>query len=69
MLIIVAHPDIEHSLVNKRWIEEVKKFPVHELYQSYPDGKIDVEKEQALVEAHGSLIWQFPVYWFKTARH
>ncbi|WP_280522324.1 NAD(P)H-dependent oxidoreductase [Snodgrassella alvi] len=50
-------------------MEEVKKFPVHELYQSYPDGKIDVEKEQALVEAHGSLIWQFPVYWFKTARH
>ena len=51
---MVAHPDIEHSLVNKRWIVEVKKFPekftVHELYQSYPDGKFDVKKEQALVE-------------------
>lgn len=37
---------------------------MRELYQSYPDGKIDVEKEQALVEVHGSLIWQFLVYWF-----
>lgn len=37
---------------------------MHELYKSYPDGKIDVEKEQALVEVYGSLIWQFPVYWF-----
>lgn len=67
-LIIVAHPDIAHSTVNKRWLEALKQHPerytVHELYARYPDGKIDVAAEQALVEAHDNLVWQFPVYWF-----
>lgn len=67
-LVIIAHPSIETSTVNKRWMRELKKYPekytVHELYKLYPGGKIDVEKEQALVEAHGNLILQFPVYWF-----
>ncbi len=51
-------------------MSELKKYPerytVHELYKLYPDGKIDVEKEQALVEAHGNLILQFPIYWFNS---
>lgn len=67
-LIVVSHPNLTHSVVNKRWIEELKKYPdlytVHDLYQAYPDGVIDVAKEQALVEQHGNLILQFPLYWF-----
>lgn len=67
-LIIVAHPQIENSVINKRWIEEIKQYPdsytVHELYKNYPNGKINIEKEQAIVAAHESLILQFPVYWF-----
>ncbi|HBQ85038.1 MAG TPA: NAD(P)H oxidoreductase [Syntrophomonas sp.] len=67
-LVIVAHPNIEKSKINKRWIEELKKHPdhytVHELYTVYPDEKIDVKAEQKLVEAHGTLILQFPVQWF-----
>lgn len=67
-LVIVAHPHIEKGIVNKRWVEELKKQPdlytVHELYKVYPDEKIDVEKEQKLVEAHGNLIFQFPIQWF-----
>ncbi|MBN6066747.1 NAD(P)H-dependent oxidoreductase [Aggregatibacter actinomycetemcomitans] len=68
ILVIVAHPDIRNSVMNKRWIKELKKFPerftVHNLYDTYPDGKINVEQEQALVEQHSALIFQFPVYWF-----
>lgn len=68
MLIVVAHPNIEESVVNKRWIEELEKYPdqftVHELYKIYPDGKINVQKEQTLIEQHSSLILQFPIYWF-----
>lgn len=40
-LIIVTHPDIDHSLINKRWVEMLKeqpdKYSVHELYKAYPD--------------------------------
>lgn len=67
-LIVVAHPHIENSVVNKCWIERLRQIPdqcmVHELYKVYPNGDIDVAKEQALIEQHESLILQFPVYWF-----
>lgn len=67
-LVIVAHPNLEKSVINKRWVEELKKYPdqyaVHDLTTIYPDGNIDVEKEQKLVESHGNLIFQFPIFWF-----
>lgn len=67
-LVIVTHPNIESSTVNKRWIEELKKYPekytVHELHKVYPDGIINVKKEQQLIEAHQNLVLQFPIYWF-----
>lgn len=67
-LVIVAHPHIDQSVINKRWVEELEKYPdqftVHQIYQAYPDGVIDVAKEQALVEEHENLVFQFPVYWF-----
>ncbi|MGG5208279.1 NAD(P)H-dependent oxidoreductase [Chryseobacterium sp. MIQD13] len=67
-LIIVVHPDIEKSVINKKWIEELKKTPekytVHSLYEAYPDEKIDVEKEQKLMESYDRIVFQFPFYWF-----
>ncbi|OBZ09192.1 MULTISPECIES: NAD(P)H-dependent oxidoreductase [Bacillales] len=67
-LVIVTHPNIETSVINKRWVEELNKYPekytVHELHKVYPDGIIDVEKEQKLVESHRNLVLQFPIYWF-----
>lgn len=67
-LVIVIHPDIKNSLVNKRWIAELHKFPdqyvVHQLHEAYPDGKIDVIAEQKLVEQYDQIIFQFPYYWF-----
>lgn len=66
--IIVAHPDLENSIVNKRWLEELRKYPdlytIHELYNLYPDWNIDVIKEQKLIETHKKIVLQFPVYWF-----
>ncbi len=67
-LIIVSHPNIEKSVINKRWTEELAKYPdhftIHNIYTAYPDGKIDIEKEQKLIEAHDALILQYPLYWF-----
>ncbi|WP_025719920.1 NAD(P)H-dependent oxidoreductase [Paenibacillus sp. 1-18] len=69
-LVIVTHPSIETSVINKRWVEELKKYPekytVHELHKVYPDGNIDAEKEQHFIESHSNLILQFPVYWFNS---
>jgi len=69
VLVIVAHPNIEKSIVNKTWIEELKKYSnitVHELYKEYPDEKIDIEKEQRLCEEHERIVWQFPFYWYSS---
>ncbi|BBM36278.1 NAD(P)H-dependent oxidoreductase [Pseudoleptotrichia goodfellowii] len=67
-LIILAHPDLEKSKVNKRWIEEAEKyldkFTVHKLYEAYPNEIIDIKNEQELIEKHKGLILQFPIYWF-----
>src|SRR5690606_22808295 len=69
-LIIVTHPDIDHSLINKRWVEMLKeqpdKYSVHELYKAYPDENIDIKAEQTRMEQYGKIVFQFPVYWFSS---
>ena len=55
-LVIVTHPNIHESKVSKTWVQMLRQHPdrftVHELYSEYPDGVIDVAREQALVEEH-----------------
>lgn len=67
-LVIVAHPGIEESIVNKSWVRELNRYPeeftVHELYAAYPSGEVDVRAEQRLIESHDALVLQFPFYWF-----
>ncbi len=67
-LVIVIHPNLESSSINKRWIEELKKHPekyhVHELHTLYPDEKIDVHAEQRMIEQYDKIVFQFPFYWF-----
>lgn len=67
-LVIVAHPIIKNSKVNKRWIEELNKYPdeivVHELYSRYPNGEFDIKYEQTMLEKYDTIIFQFPIYWF-----
>lgn len=61
---------MEDSLVNKRWVEELAKYPerytIHELHKVYPDEKIDVQKEQKLIESYDKIIFQFPFYWYSS---
>lgn len=69
-LVVVIHPNIEESVINKRWIEELNKYPekftIHELHKLYPDEKIDVQAEQKLLEEHDKIVFQFPFYWFNS---
>ncbi|WP_394236003.1 NAD(P)H-dependent oxidoreductase [Niallia oryzisoli] len=69
VLVIVAHPNIEESVVNRTWLEELKKHPnitINELYKEYPDERIDIEREQKLCEEHDRIVWQFPFYWYSS---
>ncbi|PGM50889.1 NAD(P)H-dependent oxidoreductase [Bacillus sp. AFS053548] len=68
-LVIITHPNLENSRINRTWMEELKKqeeITIHTLYQAYPDGKIDVEQEQKLLESHDRIILQFPFFWYST---
>ncbi|WP_028544467.1 NAD(P)H-dependent oxidoreductase [Paenibacillus taiwanensis] len=69
VLVIVAHPDLESSVINRAWIEELRghaDVTVHDLYTNYPDEQIDVEREQRLCEQHDRIVMQFPFYWYSS---
>ncbi|EOQ01472.1 NAD(P)H-dependent oxidoreductase [Bacillus cereus] len=67
ILVVLAHPDLAQSHVNRTLVEELKKnaeIDIHDLYSSYPDWKICVKKEQVLLEKYNRIILQFPFYWY-----
>lgn len=61
-LIIVVHPNLTESVINKKWLAELlkyhEKYTVHQLHKSYPDGNIDVLAEQR-VEEHIKMFSNF----------
>lgn len=64
-LVIVVHPNIEQSVINKAWIKAIEgEATIHDIYANYPDGQINIEHEQALLEKHDRIIFQFPLYWY-----
>ncbi len=67
-IIILAHPNIEQSVINKTWISELAKsnpeVKVHDIYKTYPDWNIHVAEEQKLLEAYDRIIFEYPIYWF-----
>ncbi len=65
-LVIVVHPTLHTSKINKAWSEAARGHTtLHFLYDAYPEGKpFDVASEQALVEAHDRIVFQFPLYWY-----
>jgi|TARA_R110001592_G_scaffold330218_1_gene612359 putative NADPH-quinone reductase len=69
-LVIVTHPDLKTSNINKTWINELKKHPndfeIHSLYDKYPNLNFDIAQEQALLESYDEIIFQFPLHWFST---
>ncbi|PAF42674.1 NAD(P)H-dependent oxidoreductase [Helicobacter sp. 11S03491-1] len=65
-LIILAHPNLEESVVNKALTQSIidADITVRDIYKIYPQGKIDRDKEVALLGSHDKVIFQFPLYWF-----
>ncbi|MUV36401.1 putative NAD(P)H oxidoreductase YrkL [Lentibacillus sp. JNUCC-1] len=67
-LVIISHPDILESGSQQFLLNAVPSegVTIHHLESTYPSGKIDVQKEQELLDAHDRIIFQFPFYWYSS---
>ncbi|HZE90864.1 MAG TPA: NAD(P)H-dependent oxidoreductase [Rhizobacter sp.] len=67
VLVLTAHPHLEHSRVNRALMQAaaaVDRVEVRDLYALYPDYLIDVAAEQdALLKAQ-LIVWQHPLHWY-----
>ncbi len=67
VLVILAHPVLERSRVNRRLADVaagVKGVTLHDLYESYPTLAINVRYEQKLLLEHDAIVFQHPFYWY-----
>lgn len=68
-LVIISHPAILESGSQQFLLSAVPEnedVTVHHLEEVYPDGDIDVAKEQHLLLEHDRIIFQFPFYWYSS---
>lgn len=69
ILVLVAHPNLSESRVNKAWAATLSECPdvtVRDLTAEYPDMDIDVLLEQDLLLAHDRIAFLFPLYWYSS---
>ena len=69
-LLVLSHPNIKDSFANKIIVEKLKTLipdlEIDNIYELYPDGKIDVKAEQEKLSKVNTIILAFPMYWFKS---
>jgi glutathione-regulated potassium-efflux system ancillary protein KefF len=66
VLVLVAHPNLEASVVNRRLMKVAHRaeVEVRDLYSLYPDYLIDVEAEQAALARAKLVVMQHPLQWY-----
>ena len=67
ILVNVFHPSMDKSRYNKAMVQAVTYLPgvtVRNLYDLYPNHKIDVGAEQALTIQYDLIVFQHPFYWY-----
>lgn len=72
VLVLVAHPQMEHSRVNRRMQRAARsaaqaaggRIEVRDLYALYPDYWIDVAAERARLARARLVVWQHPIHWY-----
>jgi putative NADPH-quinone reductase len=67
-LVIVTHPNLKGSLINRIWLTELANhsdsLEIQSLYEKYPDLNFDIAAEQELLSKYDEIIFQFPLHWF-----
>ncbi len=69
VLVLLSHPNLSQSTVNRRMAQRASTIDgvsVVDLYALYPRYKIDIDAEQARLQAHDAIVFQFPFYWYST---
>lgn len=69
ILLLFAHPSFRRSRINRTLVEAaeaIEGVTLHDLYETYPDFAIDVDREQALLLDHDALVVQHPFYWYSS---
>lgn len=59
---------MQQSNVNRMWKEALQEVNIDicDLYELYPDSKIDVEIEQTRLLKYDHIVFQFPFYWYSS---
>lgn len=68
-LVIISHPNINESSSQQFLVQsfpDSREVTMHYLEGTYPNGKIDVKKEQALLKEYDRVLFQFPFYWYSS---
>ena len=68
-LLILSHTYWQDSKANKALANaatELDFVKLHNINEIYKDGKIDAEKEIALIKEADFIVFQFPLFWFST---
>ena len=66
-VILLFHPDMQHSLVNKRLINAAQEkglVNVRDMYALYRQGPFDAEKEREILAKVDRVVLQFPLTWY-----
>ncbi len=67
ILFNLFHPNLSGSRANRviaETVADLSGLTINNLYRKYPDGKIDVVREQALLVGNDIIVWQHPFYWY-----
>lgn len=66
-LVVYAHSDPEisrHNLALAKAASSVSGVTVHDLARTYPDFRIDADREAELLVANETIVLQFPMHWY-----
>lgn len=69
ILILFFHPLYHKSRVQRQLAEAVmhlEGITFRNMYDHYPDFRIDVKREQEMLVGHDLIIWQHPLYWYSS---
>lgn len=61
--IFLFHPNLRKSKINASLIRNIST-EVRNIYDLYPDGNIDVQREQEALINTDRIVFQFPMYWY-----